>query len=397
MSKSPLALVDPKLLVWARESAQLDREQVASSLKVDENRVTSWETGEDRPSIAQLRKLADAYHRPVAVFFLPEPPRDFNPLRDFRRVPNEKSSVSEALQADLRRAWELRDAAIALMDEEADDSVKFGLTASLDDDADDVAELLRKNLNVSDEDQLGWSDSYEALREWRLAVEALGVLVINMSGVEVNDARGFSIAEFPLPLIALNAKDTPNGRVFTLMHELAHLALHEGGICEWARERRLAADNRKVETFCNRVAAALLLPESLVIAVVSQTEVTAPGDWTDEILKRHARSLCVSEEALLRRLVSLELASQELYDRKRFEYLRRYQEAAKKRSKPIVSFAKRVVGRLGTAYLDLAFTAYYDKRLTLSELSSYTGVRVHHLGRIEREAFGMSRVPGGTT
>ena len=40
------------------------------------------------------------------------------------------------------------------------------------------------------------------------------------------------------------------------------------------------------------------------------------------------------------------------------------------------------------------FNAYYERRLTLSELSSYTGVRVQHLPKVEREAFGMSRVPG---
>jgi hypothetical protein len=86
----------------------------------------------------------------------------------------------------------------------------------------------------------------------------------------------------------------------------------------------------------------------------------------------------------------------EFYAVKRAEYLKRYAEAAKLGSRPVVSFEKRVVGRLGTAYLDLAFGAYYAHRLSLSELSSYVGVRVNHLRRIEREAFGLARVPGGT-
>jgi Zn-dependent peptidase ImmA (M78 family) len=217
-----------------------------------------------------------------------------------------------------------------------------------------------------------------------------------MSGVGVSEARGFSIAHFPLPLIALNAKDAPNGRLFTLMHELAHLALHEGGICDWTPERRLEPNSRRVESFCNAVAAAILLPEDLVASVIRSAHLPAPDSWTDELIKKHARALCVSEEAFLRRLVDLDYASERFYAAKRTEYLQRYAELAKRKNKPIVTYEKRVVGQLGTAYLDLAFGAYYERRLTLSELSSYTGVRVSNLAKVEREAFGLSRVPGGS-
>jgi Zn-dependent peptidase ImmA (M78 family) len=357
--------------------------------------VELWESGEEHPSIAQLRKLAEIYRRPVAVFFLPEPPHDFEALRDFRRVTPEAIAVSRELEEDLRRARELREAALSLLDDSEDIS-PFPVAVALADDPEHVGGLIRAALKVADSDQLAWKDSYDALRAWRLAVEGLGVLVVNMQGVNVNDARGFSLADFPLPLIAINAKDRPNGRVFTLMHEVAHLALHEGGICDWTPEQRLIPDNRKIETFCNRVASAVLLPRELVLQLIKAEALPAPNDWQDELLRRYARQLSVSEEAFLRRLVTLGLATQELYAAKRLRYLEQYAEAAKRESKPIVSFEKRVVGRLGTAYLDLAFNAYYARRLTLSELSSYTGVRVNHLAKVEREAFGMSRVPGAS-
>lgn len=393
MSKSPTALVDSRLLIWARESARLPAKEVAARLKLPESRVESWESGKERPSIAQLRKLAEVYRRPVAVFFLAEPPLDFEALRDFRRVTPEAIAVSRELEEDLRRAHELREAALSLLDD-SDDVPLFPVAVALADDPERVGGLVRAALKVTDADQLAWKDSYEALRAWRLAVEGLGVLVINMQGVNVNDARGFSLADAALPLIAINAKDQPNGRVFTLMHEVAHLALHEGGICDWTPEQRLIPDNRRIETFCNRVASAALLPRELVLQVVKAEALPPPGDWPDDLLRRYARHLSVSEEAFLRRLVTLGLATQDLYAAKRLRYLEQYAEAAKRESKPIVSFEKRVVGRLGTAYLDLAFNAYYARRLTLSELSSYTGVRVNHLAKVEREAFGMSRVPG---
>jgi Zn-dependent peptidase ImmA (M78 family) len=362
-------------------------------LKLPEGRVTAWESGEERPSIAQLRKLAEAYRRPVAVFFLPEPPHDFEALRDFRRVTPEEIEVSRELEDDLRRSRELREAALSLLDDPSE-MPPFPVAVSLADDPEQVGGIVRAALSVTDDEQLAWKDPYEALRAWRLAVENLGVLVVNMQGVKVSDARGFSIAEFPLPLIGINAKDRANGRVFTLMHEVAHLALHEGGICDWTPEQRLTPANRRIETFCNRVAAAVLLPRPLVLEVVRAAALPNPNDWPEELLKQYARQLSVSEEAFLLRLVSLGLATQEFYAARRPHYLEQYALAALRETKPIVSFEKRVVGRLGTAYLDLAFNAYYARRLTLSELSSYTGVRVSHLARIEREAFGMSRVPG---
>jgi Zn-dependent peptidase ImmA (M78 family) len=394
MAKSPTALVDPRLLKWARESARVSTEDVAARLKLPESRVLAWEAGEARLSIAQLRNLAEAYRRPVAVFFLPEPPRDFDALRDFRRTTAEEPALSAELEADLRRAQELREAALSLL-EDPKTAPRFPVSASINGDSEQVAGRIRSALGIRSADQLEWKDSYDALRHWRLAVEDLGALVVNMKGIKLNEARGFSIAEWPLPLVALNATDSANGRLFTLMHEVAHIALHEGGICDWTPEKRLIPADRKIEAFCNRVAASVLLPRELVEEVINSENIPTPDNWSDDLLRRHARALCVSEEALLLRLVEMGFATQELYTKKRPEYLRKYAEAAKKGSKARVTFEKRIVGRLGIAYLDLAFNAYYSKRLTLSELSSYTGVRVTHLARVENEAFGMSRVPGG--
>jgi Zn-dependent peptidase ImmA (M78 family)/transcriptional regulator with XRE-family HTH domain len=396
MAKSIPALVEPRLLVWARESARLSLGELAERLKVSGERITAWEAGAAHPSVAQLRKLAKAVRRPVAVFFLPEPPRDFEALRDFRRTTVKGApSVSPELEAELYRAQELRAAALTLADEDDTGAgAAFPVTATQAEDPEMVGGRLRAVLDVSYEAQRGWRDSYQALDEWRTAVEALGVLVINMRGIEVEDARGFSIAAFPWPLVALNTRDAANGRIFTLMHELTHLALREGGICDWKDERHLAPTDRVIETFCNRVASAVLLPRDLVEQTTAGAPAPRADGWPDALLRTYARRLCVSEESLLLRLVQLGRASQAFYVQKRDEYRERYALAATKKSKPVVPYERVIVGRLGTAYLDLAFSAYYAQRLTLSELSSYTGVRVDNLGKVEREAFGITRVPG---
>jgi transcriptional regulator with XRE-family HTH domain len=86
MSRSIPALVKPALLIWARERAGLPLEEAASRLGIEVERLQQWEQGTDRPSIAQLRKIGELYKRPLAVFFLSEPPQGFDPQREFRRL-----------------------------------------------------------------------------------------------------------------------------------------------------------------------------------------------------------------------------------------------------------------------------------------------------------------------
>jgi transcriptional regulator with XRE-family HTH domain len=106
MARSIPALVKPALLIWARERSGLQLEQAAQKLKIAPDILRAWETGADRPSISQVRKLGEVYKRPLAVFFLPEPPKDFDAQREFRRLPgvtpqNESPEMRLALRTAL--------------------------------------------------------------------------------------------------------------------------------------------------------------------------------------------------------------------------------------------------------------------------------------------------------
>src|SRR3989304_1630129 len=87
------ALVNPDILIWARNSAGLDVETAANKIPVKEDRLTSWEAGSARPTAKQLRKHARAYKRPLSDFFLPNPPRDFQPMHAFRLIDGNFSSL----------------------------------------------------------------------------------------------------------------------------------------------------------------------------------------------------------------------------------------------------------------------------------------------------------------
>src|ERR1700727_2798611 len=79
------AFITSSVLKWARESAHMTLQTAASKVPVAPARLEEWEKGTDQPTIRQAEILAKTYKRPFALFFLPEPPLDFQPLQDFRR------------------------------------------------------------------------------------------------------------------------------------------------------------------------------------------------------------------------------------------------------------------------------------------------------------------------
>jgi transcriptional regulator with XRE-family HTH domain len=115
MARTPSAPVAPALLRWARESFGISLEEAAKKQGIKPERLAGWEAGEDAPTVAQLRKAAATYRRPLAVFFLSEPPKDFQALRDFRRPRRAaERSWSPPLRLAVRRAYEQQEAAAEL-------------------------------------------------------------------------------------------------------------------------------------------------------------------------------------------------------------------------------------------------------------------------------------------
>jgi transcriptional regulator with XRE-family HTH domain len=98
--------IEPSILIWARESLGLSLSEVALKLDKDRETIQQWEHGNSFPTLAQLEKLAySIYKRPLAVFFLPRPPKETTPKQDFRTLPeNEIKNLSPDLRLIIRKA-----------------------------------------------------------------------------------------------------------------------------------------------------------------------------------------------------------------------------------------------------------------------------------------------------
>lgn len=360
------------MLVWARESLGMMRDAAAAGLGIAEAKLAAWESEEPqgRPSIAQLRKLADFYRRPLAAFFLPEPPPEPRLVADFRRLPGAPRQPSPGLTLELRRAAARREIVIELAEDLGEAPPKFALDAGRGHSPEAVARLVRGLLGIDAETQRGQRDAYAALRRWRRAVEAQGALVFQISGVDVGETRGFSCFHELLPLIAINSADAPVARIFTLAHELGHLVRHTGAVCD-------LAGSSTEEAWCNRFAGELLVPATELQAIVQQ--MPDRREWPDHELNRIARAFWVSAEVVLRRLVAIDRASSAFYERWRARHL----VVAAARVAGPVPVPNRLLSSAGTTFVSLVLSAFHADRISASTLAGYLGVKFKHLKAIE--------------
>lgn len=304
------ALVEPSLLIWARTRANLELIAADRKIGVPEGRVEEWEEGTRKPTIAELRKAAEVYKRPLGVFFLPEPPEDFETLRDFRRIQgSDAAEWSAALHDEYRRAHAQREALLEIADlEDIEASRVWRLTGLPDADV-RIAATARAALESAAPlpYPTAGADEYKHLNYWIAALENMGILVIQTRGgqVQTSEMRAFSLYFDDTPVIALNGADWPRGRLFSVVHEYAHLLMHTSGLCDTTTDTRAVSEDRQLEARCNAIAADILMPASDILASEMVRE-RAPGhEWTLQELIEAAKPFGVSVESFLRRLVTL--------------------------------------------------------------------------------------------
>jgi Zn-dependent peptidase ImmA (M78 family)/DNA-binding XRE family transcriptional regulator len=382
MPRSIPALVTPALLKWARDRAGLNVKTAAGRANVHPTTLEEWESGHEVPTIAQARKLGEVYKRPLAVFFLPAPPRDFDPQREFRRLPgvtleNESSELRNALRAALYQ----RQAALEIYEQLGERPPQLTATANPDENPEEVGHRIRALLNITWRTQLDWPSANAALNAWRSAIEALGVLVFQSSDVPLSEMRGTSIPRSPLPVILVNGSDAPHGRIFTMLHEFAHILLTNGGH-ETGSTARPKPEDQFLERISNRFASAALLPRDEFLREVAQYRDVVAGD--DDSLRRLANRVKASPEAILRRLVSLHRTAGSLYRIKRNHWQNQtwYTSDATGSGPPI---EVRVIASKGRPFVSLVLDAYRRGLVSSADVPDYLGIQLKYVDRVAKQ------------
>lgn len=254
------AKINPKMMQWARLRAGFTN-GYEDDLPLDiKTRCHKWEKGDVYPTWKQLRKVSQKFNVPTAFFFMDQPPIlnelptliNYRKL-DFESIPGENSpALIECIHKSERRRLIFRE----LLEELNEDVIKFEIP-NLAPNKKMFSNYIRDVLDVSLETQKSWYNEkkhYSYLNNWKnIITKKLGVLIFETEGVFINEMRGLCIFHDEMPIILLNGKDSPNGRIFTLFHELTHLLLGESAICGDDLDR-------DIEIFCNSVAGEFLVP-----------------------------------------------------------------------------------------------------------------------------------------
>ena len=166
MAASIPALVNPPLLVWAREQSGFAPQQVARKLGLSSpTRLDAWEKGDRKPTIRQAQKLAAIYRRPLGLFYLPMPPALPPLATKYRRLSGVRpGSESPELRLALRQMSHRREIAVELVPELGQRQEPFALEAKLGENPELVGAHLRSALGIAVASQVEWANEYRAWR-----------------------------------------------------------------------------------------------------------------------------------------------------------------------------------------------------------------------------------------
>lgn len=359
MARAP---INGSTLRWARETMFVERGELARAAGTSEGRIAEFEAGDTRPTLRQLEIIANKLDRTIAFFFTDPPDEsDVPETADFRAGNGEP--IPSRLAREMRRAEQHRDTVLELEGRPEKPALVGAINRrNLVARANEMRDLLGL---TEDFTPPGGRDS-QVLNFWRGLLERHGFLTFQTTKVELAVFRGLSIHHDVLPIILLNGADSNNGKVFTLFHEVAHLANRTNGMC-------VLSDDVSEESIANAFAANFLMPRSQIDRIASSASGTAL-----ERAKVMADTLKVSVLAAGVRLRTLDLISNEDLESIRLESDRRWEDSRESRRKRGGGPAPwRIRYRdLGSGYVGVVARALEDERVDLLDASYLMNARI---------------------
>lgn len=368
--------INPALLIWARERAGLSRDEALRRFR----RLAEWEAGETGPTYPQLEQLSEAFKVPIAVFFFPEPPNVPAINETFRTLPEAELDrlpsrirllmrKAKAMQLNLAELTQGRNPAERLITRDLQFAPSVNIT--------DMITVVRQYLGVSLEQQCAWWDDETALKEWRAALQRVGVFVFK-EAFRTDDFSGFCLYDEEFPIIYVNNSSAKTRQIFTYFHELAHLVFHTSGI-DKVRDRvieRLAGDSKQVEILCNSFAAQFLLPEDAFARAVAGRQV---NEATAEAV---AAQFHVSREVVFRRFLDQGRIGEPEYLQAVERWNAQRQAGAGDGGSGGNHYWTKLA-YLGREYVALALSQFHQNRINENQLADYLDTKPKNVGTLE--------------
>ena len=236
-----------------------------------------WQNG-NAPTFNQIEKVSKSTGIPLGYFFLQKPPVENITLVNYRTIDSEQLSnpsrnlIDTLHDMDLVQEW-VREYQIA------NGNLPCAFVGLFKNETKytTIAENIRNLLNI----KIDWYNQTKTVEEsfnfLRAAISNLGVVVM-MNGVvgnnthrplDIEEFRAFAVVDEYAPIIFINANDSTNGRLFSLVHEFVHICKGENSL--YNDMVYVEHTVQPIEILCNAVAAEILVPHNVFITEWNNT------------------------------------------------------------------------------------------------------------------------------
>lgn len=375
--------VNGQILRWARESYNMSTSETAMALGIDEQRYIKWESGEEFPTYAKLKKISDVLHKPSALFFFPEPPQIQSIKGDLRTLSREVSGrLSKQVIQQFEKAWAYQ---MDLKELYGEKQSILAMRHTFPTDRTKLCEYFRKALAFPISAQKDRRSDKVVFEIFREKFYEVGIYVFK-DAFKDNSISGLCLNDSQYPIIIINNAMSFARQNFTLFHELYHLIADTSGAEIIRDDYYVYLDEQQscVEKACDAFANEFLVP-------MADFQIELARETVDEIrITELAKLYSVSKEAIMYKLYTMKLISPEQYNALKETF---YGDAIRNGAK--TSVTERAGGNyyytklsyLGSRYTGDVFRQYFSGKIDKLRASEMLHSKVDHLPKLETAYF----------
>lgn len=370
--------INPSRLKWCLDTFDTSLAELADKLKISIKTLESVLKNEPVLTINQLNKIAKYFNRSMLFFINPnivEEDKILSP--QFRTINNRRPIHSRKLRNFIEQVENHRKIYIGLLDDLEETYQSNWYPNNL--------EFNKSNKRATANTIRKWLKIHEniSFKELRQLVENKEIMVIISNGfngpwqIKKNDpVRGFSLYFNTFPVIVVK-KQSEGAQAFTLFHELVHLLLHKNSILDYEEDYH---SNFGMEKEANLIASHVLITDSYIDQINIELLIKLNPDKVDNYLNEFSKKWCVSNEAILVRLIQMGKIDRTFYSSyKSFKEFILHQQLELELDKtrkdtPIIPRNYRhrePLNIFGRSYVSTVLEAFQNQHITLSKASTF--------------------------
>lgn len=191
--------------------------------------------------------------------------------------------------------------------------------------------------------------------------------------IEIEYCRGYCLYDSYAPVIFLNNTDSYRAKIFTILHELAHILYGENGITTSHNQ------NSKIEKLCNEIAGEIVIPKSFILKKWDKSlEIKENVEFIE-------KECLASKEAIATKAINLKLISQKEYDEYR-EYLANLPSKKYFARNDEHKMPRRIIKENSANFTRAIITQTLNNHLDFNSALNYLGIKeMKHFDSVRKE------------